>query len=120
MTVETLLKNIRALVADDADTAGQTWNDAKYVIFINAGARFIFDAYPDSRVAATGMTVASWTDADAGTPQAVLCVDDAYQAAIVEYVVSRYYTRDSGDSRDATRAAAAHKRFLELLMPIGG
>jgi hypothetical protein len=119
MTVESLLTLVRAIVADDADTA-QTWTDAQYVVFINDGMRYVYDTYPDSRIASSGMTVSSWTDADADTPQAVLCVSDVYQSAIAEFVVARYYTRDSGDSRDASRAAAAHKRFLELLLPVGG
>jgi len=116
MTVESVLEFVRALVADDDDTS-QTWTDAQYTVFLNEGMRFIFDRYPDSRVAATGMSVSVWADANDGTPQAVLCINDVYQNALVTYVAYRYYTRDSGDSRDTTRATNAYKHFQELLSP---
>ena len=118
MTVESLLETIRNLVADDSDTS-QTWSDARYAVFINEGMRFIFDKYPDSRIASTGQSVSAWVDADEGTPQVVLCINDVYANALVEYVAYRYYTRDSGDSRDSTRASNAYKHFTELLAPRG-
>ena len=116
MTLTQLIAAIRPIVADDGD-ASQTWSDELFTTFVNDGMRYIFDKYPDSRLASTGQTVASWADANADASEEVLCINDAYMLALVEYVVFRYYDRDYGDTRDAARAAGHLKLFQGLVSP---
>jgi hypothetical protein len=118
MTVEDILKAVRLFVGDNGDDA-QVWTDAKYVSALNDGMKILFVKFPESRIASTGQTVSSWTDASADTPQSTLCVDGAYQSELIEYVIYRYYGTDSGDTLDQTRAAFHLKRFKEMLAPGG-
>lgn len=115
MTGETIISTVRDLVNDNSET--QTWDDRLYYACLTDGLRIIFNRCPDSRLTNGGFTISAWAAADSNTPQATLCVDDVYMPALIEYVMFRYYDRDSGDTRDKTQAQSHRQAFVQLLSP---
>lgn len=114
MTPDTVIEEARQMVHDEgSETEAQTWGDEQWAIALDAGTRYIFHHCAESRLATAG-TISTWAAVDLDNPQTALCIDDVYQEALVEFMVSRYYMADSGDTRDEGLADKHYNKFLML------
>ena len=118
MTFGQLIKDTRLMLVDKG--AVEELTDSDYAQFATAGMKLMWELCPQCRLADTGRTVNTWAKADPGEPDVQLCVNTTYYHPLLDYVMFRYYDRDSGDSRDKKQARYYWDQFARTLDLVGG
>jgi len=113
MTFGELVKDVRAFLIDRGAVTELT--DKEYAQFASAGVRLIRELCPQSQLTGDGRATAAYAVVDAGEPSEALCIGDTYYHALVDYMMYRYYDRDSGDSRDRVQSKQYWSHFLQAL-----
>ena len=118
MTITDVIATVRKFVNDDsAKTDQQKKMDAEYTVFITNGMRWIFDNIPESRIAGTGGSMATFVPPDPNNPTSVLSLSDTYFNALTMYGAYAYYSGQGGDARDQKRQTEFWDKFKESFTP---
>lgn len=102
---------------EDTDSTNYTWTDSDLLTWLNQGVVTMQGLVPEFRINSQGGLdgVSGQLSASDSVP-----IPDLYHSALEDYVCSRAYEQDAGDTRDTTLAGHHFKRFMAILSQAGG